>query len=133
MKKTIKRIPNREGIRFLEKVQEKWPRTIRMILTGLRASEIAQAEMNHAGIIMVLAKPWDDNHLLQQVRIAFHYFDLQQANEIKPCDICGGSCLPEEIHLQRSHYLCRRCRHCYELLPGVVFESLKRFLSDNVP
>lgn len=126
------RMPNSEGIHFLEKVQEKWPRTIRMILTGFWVPDRAQAEMNHAGVIKVLAKPWDDNHVLQQIRIAFHYFDIQRVNEINQCAICGGRSLPEEIHPQRSHYLCRGCRHCYELLPGVVFESLKRFLAGNV-
>jgi len=75
-------MPGMEGIRFLEEVQERWPNTIRMILTGFLIPDSVQGAISRAGILKVLNKPWNDLQLLQQIHIAFHYFDLQRFTEI---------------------------------------------------
>jgi response regulator RpfG family c-di-GMP phosphodiesterase len=121
-----------EGVRFLEKVGEKWPETVRMILTGFCIPESVHSAISRAGISRVLFKPWDDNELLQQIRIAFHYSDSMRFAEINQCETCGKEGPPGQVQMHRPYYMCARCQNCYELLPGVILESLKRFISGNV-
>jgi DNA-binding NtrC family response regulator len=126
------RIPEMEGVRFLEKVGKKWPETVRMILTGFCIPENVHGAFSRGEILKVVAKPWDDNQLLQQIHTAFHYFDSVQFAKTYQCDICGEKGRPDLIQMHYFSYMCRRCKNLYELLPGVVFKSLRRFVTGNV-
>lgn len=48
------------------------------------------------------------------------------------CDICGKKGSHERIQMHDSFYLCGRCSIYYGLYPGVVINSLRRFLTGNV-
>ncbi len=48
------------------------------------------------------------------------------------CDICGEKGPPERIQMRDAFYMCGRCGIYYELYPGVVINSLRRFLTGNV-
>lgn len=126
------RMPEMEGISFLGKVAERWPKTVRMILTGFCVPDNAYGAISRAGISRVLTKPWDDEQLLRQIRIAFQYSDSMQFDEVNQCEICGEEGPFGQVQMYRSYYMCSRCRNCYELLPGVVLESLVRFIKGNV-
>jgi hypothetical protein len=52
--------------------------------------------------------------------------------KIVVCDICGEKGPSEIIQLHDAFYICGRCSIYCELHPGVVFKSLRRFLTGNV-
>ncbi len=126
------RMPEIGGIRFLKKVRKKWPETVRMILSGFCIPDSAHGAISRGDISKVMAKPWDDDTLLREIRNAFHYFDSMRTVKGYQCEICGEKGSPEQIQMHYRFYMCGRCKNCYELHPGVVIKSLRRFLTGNV-
>jgi response regulator RpfG family c-di-GMP phosphodiesterase len=64
------RMPEMDGARFLECVRERWPDTIRLLLTGYSDVSAILAAINRGEIYRYITKPWDDNDLLLVVRHA---------------------------------------------------------------
>lgn len=79
-----------------------------------------------------MAKPWDTNPILREIRNAFHFCDAMRTTKGYRCEICGEKGSPEQIQMHERFYMCRRCKIWYELHPGVVIKSLRRFLTGNV-
>ncbi|MCE8471822.1 response regulator, partial [Rhodovulum sulfidophilum] len=51
------RMPGRSGVEFLTEVRERWPETLRLIVTGYTDSAAMVAAINEAGIHQILTKP----------------------------------------------------------------------------
>lgn len=126
------RMPEMEGTRFLEKVREKQPHTVRMILTGFCVPESARQAIQRGDVSTIMLKPWDDAQLIRTIRDAFHYSDSLRRLNVHPCDICGEKATSPQIQIHDSLNMCPRCRNWYELLPGVLIESLRRQIIGNV-
>jgi response regulator RpfG family c-di-GMP phosphodiesterase len=62
------RMPEMDGARFLEKVREGWPETLRMLLTGYADIQSILDAINRGEIYRYITKPWDDNDLLLILR-----------------------------------------------------------------
>ncbi len=62
------RMPEMSGSEFLEAASELVPHTPRMILTGYADIQSAMDTINQGRACRLLAKPWDDEELLQAVR-----------------------------------------------------------------
>ncbi len=67
------RMPEMNGAQFLEKVREKWPETVRILLTGYAEIGVTIDAINKGQIYRYISKPWEDNditlivkHALQQ-------------------------------------------------------------------
>ena len=75
------RMPGMTGVEFLRQVRERWPDTVRMILSGYTDSEDIIAGINDAGIYQFILKPWQPEALLLTVRGAAQLFDLQQQTQ----------------------------------------------------
>lgn len=61
------RMPEMSGAEFLQIVSEKWPQTVRIILTGYADLEATVQAVNNAGIFRYLSKPWDEQDLLTTI------------------------------------------------------------------
>jgi two-component system response regulator HupR/HoxA len=72
------RMPGVTGIAFLKEVRERWPDTVRMIISGYTDVEDIIAGINDAGIYQYILKPWHPESLLLNVRAAAQLYDLQQ-------------------------------------------------------
>lgn len=70
------RMPEIEGSRFLEKVRELSPDTIRIILTGHADIESAVDAINRGSVFRFLTKPWVDDELCSVVRQAVAQYEL---------------------------------------------------------
>ncbi len=64
------RMPAMDGAQFLEHVRERWPDTIRLLLTGYSDVGSILAAINRGEIYRYITKPWDDNDILLVVRHA---------------------------------------------------------------
>jgi response regulator RpfG family c-di-GMP phosphodiesterase len=75
------RMPEMNGAQFLEKVNEKWPETVRILLTG--HSEIGSTidAINRGHIFRYIAKPWEDNDIVLSIKQALHQKQLEKANQ----------------------------------------------------
>jgi diguanylate cyclase (GGDEF)-like protein/PAS domain S-box-containing protein len=71
------RMPVMSGTEFLSKVKEMYPDTIRIILSGYTGVETVLDSINRGAIYRFYTKPWDDNELRDNVRLAFRHYWLQ--------------------------------------------------------
>jgi diguanylate cyclase (GGDEF)-like protein/PAS domain S-box-containing protein len=70
------RMPGMSGTEFLSKVKEMYPETIRIILSGYTGLESVLDSINRGAIYRFYTKPWDDNQLRENIRLAFHHYWL---------------------------------------------------------
>ena len=72
------RMPQMDGAQFLERVRERWPDTIRLLLTGYSDIASILAAINRGEIYRYITKPWDDNDIVLVVRHALERRALEQ-------------------------------------------------------
>ncbi|MEN6585032.1 MAG: sigma 54-interacting transcriptional regulator, partial [Sulfuricella sp.] len=75
------RMPGTSGVSFLKQVRERYPDTVRLIISGYTETEDIIAGINDAGIYQYLTKPWHPEALLLNVRAAAKLYRLQQENQ----------------------------------------------------
>jgi diguanylate cyclase (GGDEF)-like protein/PAS domain S-box-containing protein len=71
------RMPVMSGTEFLSKVKEMYPDTIRIILSGDTGVETVLDSINRGAIYRFYTKPWDDNELRDNVRLAFRHYWME--------------------------------------------------------
>jgi CheY-like chemotaxis protein len=74
------RMPGMTGSEFLSKVKERYPDTIRIVLSGYTELNSIADAINQGAIYKFLTKPWDDELLRNHIREAFQRFDLKAEN-----------------------------------------------------
>lgn len=74
------RMPEMDGAKFLEQVRNRWPGTLRILLTGYADVTSTIAAINRGEIYRYISKPWDDNDLALIVREALERRRLQNEN-----------------------------------------------------
>jgi diguanylate cyclase (GGDEF)-like protein/PAS domain S-box-containing protein len=70
------RMPAMNGIEFLSRVKEMYPDTIRIILSGYTGVETVLDSINRGAVYRFYTKPWNDNELRDNVRLAFRQYWL---------------------------------------------------------
>ena len=75
------RMPGRSGVAFLTEARERWPETVRIIITGYTDANAMMAAINEAGIYQFLTKPWHPDQLLIAARNAARLFQLTRDHE----------------------------------------------------
>jgi diguanylate cyclase (GGDEF)-like protein/PAS domain S-box-containing protein len=70
------RMPVMSGTEFLSKVKEMYPDTIRIILSGYTGVESVLDSINRGAIYRFYTKPWNDDELRDNVRLAFREYWL---------------------------------------------------------
>ncbi|MBW7901395.1 MAG: sigma-54-dependent Fis family transcriptional regulator [Rhodocyclaceae bacterium] len=75
------RMPGTTGVDFLKTVRERWPDSVRIILSGYTEAEDIIAGINEAGIYQYLLKPWQPEQLLLTLKNAWRISRLQQENQ----------------------------------------------------
>lgn len=74
------RMPAQNGVEFLTEVCRRWPETERMILSGYADTAAIVAAINQGQIYKFIAKPWNDDELLQTIREALDRQLLRSKN-----------------------------------------------------
>lgn len=74
------RMPEMNGAQFLTEVKRRWPDTIRILLTGYAEISSTIEAINKAQIHRYIAKPWDEQDLLDTLRQALEVKRLQRDN-----------------------------------------------------
>ena len=75
------RMPEREGAQFLEQVRERWPETMRILLTGYADITSTVNAINKGQIFRYINKPWDDNDIQLVVRHALERRALEREKQ----------------------------------------------------
>jgi response regulator RpfG family c-di-GMP phosphodiesterase len=82
---TDQRMPNMTGVDFLEKVLEKYPDPMRILLTGYSDMGAVVDAVNKGKIFHYLAKPWNEEELDMTIQRAYEAYlekeSLKDMNE----------------------------------------------------
>jgi response regulator RpfG family c-di-GMP phosphodiesterase len=79
---TDQRMPEMTGVEFLEKVLEKYPDPMRILLTGYADMDAVVDAVNKGKIFHYLAKPWDEDELDLTIQSAYaKYLERVQLKE----------------------------------------------------
>jgi response regulator RpfG family c-di-GMP phosphodiesterase len=74
------RMPGRSGTALLREVQQRWPDTIRIVLSGYSEVKAIIAAINDGAIYKFITKPWNDEELKLHVRRALEQAALRAEN-----------------------------------------------------
>jgi two-component system, NtrC family, sensor kinase len=74
------RMPGMNGVEFLNKVREKHPDTIRIILSGYADAAAMLDAINDGQVYRFITKPWNDQELLTSIIRAFEQYKLKEEN-----------------------------------------------------
>ncbi|OOZ42234.1 two-component system response regulator [Solemya pervernicosa gill symbiont] len=72
------RMPVMDGATFLAKAAERWPDTVRILLTGYADMESTISAINQGKIYKYFSKPWEDNDITLGVKYALKQKFLEQ-------------------------------------------------------
>ncbi len=72
------RMPEMDGAAFLKQVRQRWPRTLRILLTGYADIGSTVEAINQGEVFRYISKPWDDQDLLLIVRHALERLELER-------------------------------------------------------
>ncbi len=75
------RMPGKTGIELLTEIRDRWPETVRIIVTGYTETNDMIDAINEAGIYQFITKPWHPDQLLMAVRNAARLFELARDHE----------------------------------------------------
>ncbi|WP_069659265.1 response regulator [Arcticibacter eurypsychrophilus] len=78
---TDQRMPNMTGVEFLEKVIEKFPDPIRILLTGYADMAAVVDAVNKGKIFHYLTKPWNEEELDMTIKRAYEVY--KEREEVK--------------------------------------------------
>ncbi|MBI5213263.1 MAG: response regulator [Nitrospirae bacterium] len=70
------RMPEVSGSEFLAAVRNKYPRTIRILLTGYASIEAAMKAINKGEIFRFFTKPWEETEIRDAVRAAIVRYNI---------------------------------------------------------
>jgi response regulator RpfG family c-di-GMP phosphodiesterase len=74
------RMPEMDGAHFLEQVRERWPRTMRVLLTGYADMASTVNAINRGQIYRYISKPWNDAELPLVIKEALERQSLLAEN-----------------------------------------------------
>lgn len=91
------RMPRMTGVEFLTKVFERWPTTVRIILTGFADMDAILGSINSGHVYAYITKPWEPDHLKQVVRRAVDHYQLALENERLVADLRDANVFLEAV------------------------------------
>ena len=74
-------MPGMTGLEFLKLVKAKYPEVIRIILSGHADLDIVISAINEGEVYRFLTKPWNDEELKLNIRLALQNLELIRQNQ----------------------------------------------------
>jgi response regulator RpfG family c-di-GMP phosphodiesterase len=72
------RMPEVDGTEFLERVRQRWPDTLRLLLTGYADHDATIGAINRGEVYRYITKPWNEEAILLVIRDALERQALQR-------------------------------------------------------
>jgi two-component system, NtrC family, response regulator HupR/HoxA len=103
------RMPGESGVTFLKRARERWPDTIRLIISGYTDSDDIIDGVNNAGIYRYITKPWNPDELVACLHECADLWRLQHEvgeinAEAKPASGILQKAVSEKRRVERSKF-----------------------------
>ncbi len=72
------RMPEMNGAQFLEIVRQKWPETVRILLTGYAEIGATIDAINKGQVYRYISKPWEDHDITLTIKLALQHKMLER-------------------------------------------------------
>ncbi|MCG8516579.1 MAG: response regulator [Pseudomonadales bacterium] len=72
------RMPGMDGAAFLTEVKQRWPFSVRFLMTGFADMQATINALNHGGIHRYISKPWDEDGLLEAIQEGLRIIRLER-------------------------------------------------------
>jgi response regulator RpfG family c-di-GMP phosphodiesterase len=79
------RMPGMSGVELLQRVRERWPDVLRIMITGNTEMNVAVEAINRGEVYRLITKPWADEDMRATVKEALHLYTLK--SEIKRLNV----------------------------------------------
>ncbi|MDO8695498.1 MAG: ATPase, T2SS/T4P/T4SS family [Pseudomonas sp.] len=73
-------MPGMNGSELLRQVRERWPDTIRIMLTGQASTEAVMGSVKDGAVYRFILKPWNDDDLRLTIALALEQYELMRRN-----------------------------------------------------
>ncbi len=96
------RMPGKSGVDFLRLVKERWPETVRIMLTGYADIEAAIAAINSGEVFRFITKPWNEGEIKEVIRQALERYDstTKLVEALKSSNLQAVKALSEAVELK---------------------------------
>ena len=74
------RMPGMTGAQLLKEIKQRWPETIRIMLTGFADVQSVMGAVNEGAVYKFITKPWNDEDLRLTVSLALQQYVLLREN-----------------------------------------------------
>lgn len=103
------RMPGESGVTFLKRARERWPDTIRLIISGYTDSDDIIDGVNKAGIYRYITKPWNPDELVACMHECANLWRLQHevgevSVEAKPASGVLQKAVSDKRRVERSKF-----------------------------
>ncbi|MDD4202391.1 MAG: response regulator [Candidatus Omnitrophica bacterium] len=72
------KMPNILGLDFLESIEKKYPKVVRILFTGYSNLQIVKDALTKGKVAIIIDKPWNDKEVKRIVRKAIKQFDTSK-------------------------------------------------------
>src|SRR6185369_1232410 len=99
------RMPGMNGVEFLRAVYERWPETVRIVLSGYADAGSIVAAINEGHIYKFIPKPWNEDELRVTILNCLERYFLQKKNRELLEQLAVANQVLEEKVQQRTEQL----------------------------
>jgi two-component system, NtrC family, sensor kinase len=99
------RMPVMNGVEFLKSVYERWPDTVRIVLSGYADAGAIVAAINEGHIYKFIPKPWNDEELRVTIQNCLERYFLLKKNRELLDELANANQVLEEKVQQRTEDL----------------------------
>lgn len=124
------RMPNMTGTEFFSEVKQKYPKSIRIVLSGFTELKSITEAINEGSVYKFFTKPWDDDQLRENIQDAFEYYELEKENERLNNELMSVNKELESINLNLEKRVEGRTR---ELVTSIKEHNFLRQMVENMP
>jgi DNA-binding NtrC family response regulator len=75
-------MPSMDGLSLLKLVKERYPKVVRILLTGHADIQMTIAAINEGEVFRFLTKPWNDVELKVTLKNIFEFIEIRRENQV---------------------------------------------------
>jgi diguanylate cyclase (GGDEF)-like protein len=110
-------MPNMDGVELLSQLHEQYPKTLKILLTGLASLDAIVQAVNHANLYRYMSKPWDETDLGLTVKEALRRYEQEQ-------QLAAQNQALQKINLKLQREIAERSRVEEQLAHDALHDAL---------